>query len=285
MEPHIGQRLGSYRLEAWLGEGAVGIVYRAVREPDGAIVALKILRDELTDDEVFRRRFTHEAKAATEVEHRNLVRVLDAGESGGRFYLAARYVDGRSLADRLGADGPLPLPGMLRLVTEVGSGLQALHERGLVHRDVKPSNVLLDADGTAALGDFGLAKGRAYTVLTRPGQVLGTLDYLAPELIRGAPAGPASDIYALGCVAFECLAGTPPFAGRSVLQVGVAHLQEEPPDPVAGRSDVPSAVSWAVRRVLAKDPGRRPQTALAFSRMLQVAAEPVDREGGARCSP
>jgi serine/threonine protein kinase len=271
MELDIGDQLGSYRLEARLGDGAMGVVYRAVRDPDGAIVALKVLRDELADDEVFRRRFTREAKAATEVEHRNLVRVLDAGESDGRFYLAARYVDGRSLADRL-ADGPLPLPGMLRLVAEVAGGLQALHERGLVHRDVKPSNVLLDADETAALGDFGLAKGRAYTVLTQPGQVLGTLDYLAPELIRGAPAGPASDIYALGCVAFECLAGTPPFAGRSVLQVGVAHLQEEPPDPVAGRSDVPSAVSWAVRRALAKEPDRRPQTALAFSRMLHVAA-------------
>jgi serine/threonine protein kinase len=273
MEPDIGERLGPYRLEARLGEGAMGVVYRAVRDPDGAIVALKVLRDELADDEVFRRRFTREAKAATEVEHRNLVRVLDAGDSGGRFYLAARYVDGRSLADRLGADGPLPLTGLLRLVTEVGGGLQALHERGLVHRDVKPSNILLDADGTAALCDFGLAKGRAYTVLTRPGQVLGTLDYLAPELIRGAPAGPASDIYALGCVAFECLAGAPPFAGRSVLQVGVAHLRQEPPDPVAGRSDVPSAVSWAVRRALAKEPGRRPQTALAFSRMLHVAAD------------
>jgi len=271
MELDIGERLGSYRLEARLGEGAMGVVYRAVRDPDGAIVALKVLRDELAGDEVFRRRFTREAKAAAEVEHRNLVRVLDAGESDGRFYLAVRYVDGRSLADRL-ADGPLPLPGTLRLIAEVAGGLQAIHERGLVHRDVKPSNVLLDADETAALGDFGLAKGRAYTVLTRPGQVLGTLDYLAPELIRGAPAGPASDIYALGCVAFECLAGAPPFAGRSVLQVGVAHLRQEPPDPVAGRSDVPSAVSWAVRQALAKEPDRRPQTALAFSRLLHVAA-------------
>ncbi len=271
MELDIGERLGSYGLEARLGEGAMGVVYRAVRDPDGAIVALKVLRDELAGDEVFRRRFTREAKAAAEVEHRNLVRVLDAGESDGRFYLAVRYVDGRSLADRL-ADGPLPLPGTLRLIAEVAGGLQAIHERGLVHRDVKPSNVLLDADETAALGDFGLAKGRAYTVLTRPGQVLGTLDYLAPELIRGAPAGPASDIYALGCVAFECLAGAPPFAGRSVLQVGVAHLRQEPPDPVAGRSDVPSAVSWAVRQALAKEPDRRPQTALAFSRLLHVAA-------------
>jgi serine/threonine protein kinase len=272
MEPDIGERLGSYRLEARLGEGAMGVVYRAVREPDGAIVALKVLRDELANDEVFRRRFNHEAKAATEVEHRNLVPVLDAGESDGRFYLASRYVAGRSLADRLDADGPLTLPELLRLIAEVGRGLQALHERGLVHRDVKPSNVLLDADGTAALGDFGLAKGRAYTVLTRPGQILGTLDYLAPELIRGAPAGPASDIYALGCVAFECLAGAPPFAGRSVLQVGVAHLQQEPPDPAAGRSDVPSAVSWAIRRTMAKEPDGRPQTALAFSHMLQIAA-------------
>ena len=107
-----------------------------------------------------------------------------------------------------------------------------------MHRDVKPANILLGADGMAVLGDFGLAKGRAYTVLTRPGQVLGTLDYLAPELIRGEPAGPISDLYALGCVLFECLAGAPPFAGRGVLRIGMAHLEEEPGDPAAGRPDI-----------------------------------------------
>jgi serine/threonine protein kinase len=269
----VGDRLGPYRLESRLGEGAMGVVWRAAHAP-GGVVAVKVLRHELAEDEVFRRRFAHEARAAAEVRHPNLVRVLGAGEDRGCFYLAACYVDGRSLADRIRDGGPLPLAGTLRLVAEVGAGLDALHERGLVHRDVKPSNILLDGAGTAALGDFGLAKGHAWTVLTRPGEVLGTLDYLAPERIRGLPAGPPSDVYALGCVAFECLTGAPPFAGRGVLQVGVAHLQEEPPDAAAGRPDVPAALGWAIRQALAKDPARRPRSGTAFARMLRVAAAP-----------
>jgi serine/threonine-protein kinase len=130
------------------------------------------------------------------------------------------------------------------------------------------------------VGDFGLAKNRAWTVLTRPGQVLGTLDYLAPELIRGEPASPMSDLYALGCVLYECLAGAPPFAGRGVLRIGMAHLEEEPGDPAAGRADVPPALAWTVRQALAKDPARRPPGAGTLARMLRLAAEGPDPPGG-----
>jgi serine/threonine protein kinase len=273
----VGQRLGPYRIEARLGQGGMGMVFRALHDGDGRTVALKVLRDELGADDTFRRRLAHEARAATEVDHPNLAPVLEAGEADGRVYLAIRYVDGRSLAGRLRADGPLPLAGLVRLAAEVGAGLGALHERGIVHRDVKPANILLGSDGMAVLGDFGLAKGRAYTVLTRPGQVLGTLDYLAPELIRGEPAGPMSDLYALGCVLFECVAGAPPFAGRGILRIGMAHLEEEPGDPAAGRPDIPPAVSWTVRQALAKDPARRPTNAGALARMLRLAA--ADRRG------
>jgi serine/threonine protein kinase len=273
----VGHRLGPYRIEARLGQGGMGIVFRARRDGDGRTVALKVLRDELSADDAFRRRLAREARAAAEVDHPNLAPVLEAGEADGRVYLAIRYVDGRSLAGRLRADGPLPLADLVRLAAEVGAGLDALHDRGIVHRDVKPANILLGSDGVAVLGDFGLAKGRAYTVLTRPGQVLGTLDYLAPELIRGEPAGPLSDLYALGCVLFECVAGAPPFAGRGVLRVGMAHLEEEPGDPGAGRPDVPPAVSWTVRQALAKDPARRPTNAAALARMLRLAA--ADRPG------
>jgi serine/threonine protein kinase len=268
----VGQRLGPYRIEARLGEGGMGIVFRAVHDGDGRTVALKVLRDELNQDAAYKRRLAREARAAAEVDHPNLTRVLEAGEADGRSYLAVRYVDGRSLAEGLLAEGPLPPASLLRLAAEVGAGLDALHERGLVHRDVKPSNIMLAADGTAVLGDFGLAKGRAYTVLTTPGQVLGTLDYLAPELIRGEPAGPMSDLYALGCVIFECMAGAPPFAGRGILRIGMAHLEEEPGDPAADRGDLPSEVSWTVRQALAKDPGRRPPSGTALARMLRLAA-------------
>jgi len=206
----VGHRLGPYRIEARLGQGGMGVVFRAVHD-DGRTVALKVLRDELAADQSFRTRLVREARAAAEVNHPNLARVVEAGEADGRLYLAVRHVDGRSLADHLASGGPLGVPGLLRLAAEVGAGLDALHGRGIVHRDVKAANILLADEGPAVLVDFGLAKSRAWTVLTRPGQVLGTLDYLAPELIRGEPAGPMSDLYALGCVLYECLAGAPPF--------------------------------------------------------------------------
>jgi serine/threonine protein kinase len=259
------RRLGEYELEAELGRGAIGIVYRA-RSRDGHLVAVKALRPALGGDDSFRGRFAREVRVAREVQSRYLVRILEAGEQDGLPYLVLDYVSGGSLTKRL-RRGPLRLEEMLRLVAEVSAGLDALHQKGLVHRDLKPSNIMLREDGSAALTDFGLAKGAAYTVLTRPGQVLGTLDYLAPELVRGEEATPASDIYALGCVAFECLAGKPPFSDRSLFGVGTAHLEDEPPDPPA-----PPEVAWALLRALEKDPVARPPTATTYAHMLRVAA-------------
>jgi serine/threonine protein kinase len=274
----VGQQLGPYLIQRRLGQGGMGIVFRALHDGDGRTVALKVLRDELAADDGFRQRLAHEARAAAEVDHPNLAPVLEAGEADGRLYLAVRYVDGRSLAERLATGGPLPVGELVPLAANVAAGLDALHRRGIVHRDVKPANILLAADGTAVLGDFGLAKSRAWTVLTKTGQVLGTPDYLAPEVIRGEPATPLSDLYGLGCVLFECLAGAPPFAGRGVLRVGMAHLTEEPGDPAAGRGDVPPALAWTVRQALAKDPADRPPSAVALARMLRLAATEGPRQ-------
>ena len=273
-EAKPGDVVGAFRLEAPIGEGGMGVVFRAVREPEGEVVALKLLRRELSHDDTYRKRFIHEARAATAVRNDHLVPILDAGDADGWSYLAVAYVDGPSLDQRIKADGPLPVEDVSRLTAHVADGLDALHRRDLVHRDVKPSNIMLDADGRAKVTDFGLAKGRAFTVLTKPGQVMGTLDYLAPELIRGKPATPASDIYALGCVVFECVAGRAPFADRPVLRVGLAHIEEEPPDPaaVAGRSDLPSGIGWATLRALEKDPAKRPPTATAYAQMISTAA-------------
>ena len=258
-------RLGDYSLELELGRGAVGVVHRG-RSPDGRVVAIKTFDPALADDETFRARLAHETRVAREVVDPHLVRILEAGEDDGRPYLVLEYLPGGSLATRL-VDGPLRLEEMLRVVAEVAAGLDALHRGGIVHRDVKPSNVLLREDGSAALTDFGVAKGAAYTVLTRPGEVLGTLDYLAPELIRGGEATLASDVYALGCVAFECLAGRPPFADRSLFGVGTAHLEDDPPDPPTSAD-----VGWALLRALAKDPAERPATATTYAHLLRAAA-------------
>lgn len=273
-ELEAGGRLGPYRLEEVLGEGGVGIVFKAVREPDAEVVALKVLRAELRGDDTYRRRFAREGRIAAGLSHRHLVPVLDAGEADGHPYLAARYVEGASLAEALD-QGPLPLPALLRVAAEVATALDTLHREGLVHRDVKPSNIMLDESGSSFLTDFGLAKGAAATVLTKPGRVVGTLDYLAPEVIKGEPAGPAADIYALGCVVYECLTGLPPFAGKSFPETALAILEDEPADPSAGRDDLPPGLSFAVLQALAKKPAERPPTAAAYALMLRLSARPA----------
>lgn len=273
LEP--GSTLGPFRIDAMLGEGGMGQVFRATREGDGAPVALKVMKREFAADQQYSRRFLREARAAQEVSHKHLVSVLEAGEAEGRQYLVMRYVPGRSLQERIEIDGPLPIDELLRMVSHIAAGLDALHHHDLVHRDIKTSNILLEPDGSASLTDFGLAKGRGYSMLTKPGQVMGTLDYLAPELIRGKEAGPRSDIYSFGCVVFECLAGTPPFAGKGVFQVGMAHLEEQPPDPCAERPDTPDGLSRIVLQALAKDPLQRPPTATAYGHLLRLAAKPT----------
>jgi serine/threonine protein kinase len=267
-----GDTLGPYRLEELLGEGGMGLVFRAVRESDGAEVALKVMRFELIEDPVFGRRFEQEARAASEVRDDYLVPVLEAGQADGRRFLAVAYISGGTLEDRLEDRGSLDPKETASFAADVGKGLDALHNAGIVHRDLKPSNIIVDADGKAMLTDFGLAKGRAYTVLTKPGQVMGTIDYLAPELIKGEAASPATDIYALGCTMYECVTGQPPFADKEGIAVGLAHVGEPPPDPTGFRDDLPEAYVEALLTALAKDPAQRPATASDYGRRLQEAS-------------
>lgn len=249
----------------------MGLVFRAVREQDGAVVALKVLKSDLSENETYRRRFEHEMRAASRVRHPNLVPLLEDGEADGERYLAYEWVSGKSVEERLAAHGPLPLEEVVRLVEEVGAGLDELHDAGLVHRDVKASNVLLREDGTAMLADLGLARSPRDTALTRPGQVLGTLEYLAPELVRGEAATADSDVYALGCLAYEVTTGQTPFAGGSMFQLGAAHLGQEPPDPRDLRPECPPSLSRALRLALAKDPRVRPGSGSSYARALRSA--------------
>ena len=267
-----GDTLGPYRLEELLGEGGMGLVFRAVRESDGELVALKVMRFELIEDPVFGKRFEQEARAASEVRDPHLVPVLEAGQADGRRYLAVTFVPGGTLEDHLVESGRLDLGKIATYAQHVGAGLDALHNAGIVHRDLKPSNIILDAEGTALLTDFGLAKGRAYTVLTKPGQVMGTIDYLAPELIKGEPASPATDIYALGCTFYECVTGQPPFADKVGIAAGLAHVGEPPPDPAGFRDDLPAGFADALLAALAKDPQQRPRSASEYGRLLAAAA-------------
>jgi serine/threonine protein kinase len=271
----VGGRLGSYVLEEPLGSGAMGAVYLARRDADGARVALKVMQPELAHDPVYRRRFTLEGRVAASVRHPHLVPVLEVGEADGRAFMASAFIAGSTLGGQIERAGRLDVESVVRLAGELAGALDALHAAGILHRDVKPSNILLDEQGKALLTDFGSCKTETTTrALTRPGEVLGTLDYLAPELVAGRPALPASDVYSLGAVLYEALTGTPPFGGRPWLQVGMAHLHEPPPDASAARADVPGGVAFALTLALAKEPADRPTCRILF-RMLTFAARPT----------
>jgi serine/threonine-protein kinase len=269
-DEHVGHNVGPYKIESLLGVGGMGRVYRAVG-PGGERVALKLVKADLSTDDIFRRRFEREVRIAQTVVHPNVVPVLDAGTHEGIPYMAQRFVGNGSLEDRL-KNAPLELKAAVTICVQVAGGLDALCAAGLVHRDVKPGNILLDEQEIAYITDFGLAKDSQASVLTRPGQALGSLDYMAPEQIRGEPVGGASDVYALACVMYECLCGAPPFADRQGMRVLWAHLQDEPTNLCARRTDLPPAVGEITARGLAKDPAQRPQTAGEFARLFQAAA-------------
>ena len=266
-----GDLFGEYRVQERLGEGAMGTVYRAIRDLEDTPVALKLVRSEFATDGLYRQRFLHEARAASEVSHPHLVNVVDAGEVDGRQFLAMRLVSGRPL-DQLVKAGELLAPDTAAtLATQIGDALDALHAKGVVHRDVKAANILFQDDGSAALTDFGLAKGTGYEGLTAVGQIVGTIEYLAPERIVGQEAAPASDLYALGCVIYESLVGRTPFAGKGPMGTAFGHLEEQPPDPRAARAEITPAFAAAMLAALVKDPADRPATAREYGQGLLQA--------------
>jgi serine/threonine protein kinase len=235
-------------------------------------VALKLVKEDLARDETFRRRFRREARIAQTVCNPHVVPVRDTGELEGLPFLAAQFIEGWALDRKLRQEGPLDLATTVRICAQVADGLEALWKAGMVHRDVKPENILLDLAGTAYITDFGLAKDSAGTVLTRPGQPLGSMDYMSPEQIRGQPVTGASDIYSLGCVVFECLSGRPPFADREGMAVLWAHLQDEPPDVRGDRPEISPQVADALAAALQKEPADRPRTSTDYARSLSQAA-------------
>jgi serine/threonine protein kinase len=265
----LGARIGPYTLVRRIGEGGMGVVYECARDGSPDAIALKLLRPELAQNDGYRRRFQHEVRAAREVGHPGLVPIVDAGEADGYHYLAMPFVGTRTLKTLI-REGRLPLDRTLALAGRMGAALDAIHERGLLHRDIKSSNILLTDDGLPMLSDFGVAKGAGYTVLTRTGLMVGTLDYLAPELIRGEPATPASDVYAFACLVYECLSGAPPFSSRSMFEIGYAHLNDAPAGLHAHVPGISDELDRALLRGLDKEPSRRPHLAGAYAGMLRI---------------
>jgi serine/threonine protein kinase len=264
-------RIGHYVIGRLLGEGGMGKVYEAMA-PDGTRVALKVVKADYARDETFRRRFHREARIAQTVKHPNVVPVVATGESQGIPYMAQKFIDGLSLEEKLKRDGPLDVAAAVRICAGVAAGLEALWAAGMVHRDVKPANILLDKHGESYITDFGLAKDTQASVLTLPGQALGSMDYMAPEQIRGQSLSAAADIYSLGCVMNECICGQAPFAEARGMRILWAHLQDDPPDPRRLRGDLSPQFAQTLLLALEKDPDRRPPSAGEYARMLAAAA-------------
>ena len=264
-EIRIGSEFVGYRIDELIGRGGMGVVYRAYDLRLKRTVALKLMAPELALDRRFRERFSREAELAMSLEHPNVVPIHDAGDIDGRLYLAMRHVEGTDLRALLHAEGALDTARALAICSQVANALDAAHASGLVHRDVKPSNVLLDADEHVYLADFGLT--RRLDEQGGPageGRSVGTPAYLAPEQIEGGPVDGRTDVYSLGCLLYECLTGEAPFARGSRLAVAWAHLEEEPPSASERRPELPEAIDAVIRKAMAKEPEGRYTTCAAL---------------------
>jgi DNA-binding beta-propeller fold protein YncE len=286
-DPRLGTRLAGYRIQALLGRGGMGVVYLAEQLGPRRPVALKLLSATVATSEAFRERFLRESELAAAIDHPNVLPVYDAGETDGVLWIAMRYVDGIDLAGLLDRDGPLEPRRALALGGQVAGALDAAHARGLVHRDVKPANILLameeGAVAQAWLADFGLTRriGGARG-LTVSGQVLGTIDYVAPEQVEGGPVDGRADQYSLGCVLFECLTGVVPFRRDNELAVLWAHVHDPPPRLDEHRPELPAALDDAIGRALAKVPGDRHPSCEALVATARAALDGTAPAGARR---
>jgi eukaryotic-like serine/threonine-protein kinase len=261
---------GRYRLVRRIAVGGMGEVWEADDTVLGRRVALKVLVEELAADDQATRRFVREARATARLAHPNVARVYDFGRAGGAPFLVMELLEGQTLAGRT-ASGPLPPAEATRIAAAVADALDAAHQRGIVHRDVKPSNVMLTPDGDVKVMDFGIAAAADETHSTTGSGLYATVAYVSPERVAGEPATPASDVYSLGAVLYELLCGRPPFSGSSPALVARAHLHDQPVPVRQLAPWVPARLAEACELALAKDPARRPSSAAAFATRLRAA--------------
>jgi eukaryotic-like serine/threonine-protein kinase len=264
---------GRYRLESKLGSGGMSTVYLASDETLERSVAVKVLHAEISDQPDQIERFRREARSVAKLSHPNVVSVIDAGEDGGHPYIVFEYIEGETLKDRIERLGKLPLDESAAYAIEVGRGVATAHARNLVHRDVKPQNVLIDPEGRAKVTDFGIARSLEKDGLTATGRVLGTTDYVAPEQAMGHPIDSRSDIYSLGVLLYEMLTGDVPFHAETQVGVAMKHVNEPLPDVQGRRPEVSAALAAVVETATAKDPDVRYPSMGAMLRDLEGALE------------
>jgi serine/threonine-protein kinase len=253
LDRRIDTEVGGYRIVEAIGQGGTSVVYRAEHVRLGRTAALKLLTPRLGESD-FRDRFLRESKLAASLDHPNIVPVYDAGEDGEVLYIAMACVDGSDLKALLVEEGRLPLRRALRLVSQIASALDAAHARGLVHRDVKPANILVGRDDRPFLSDFGVVKELASAGTTRTGSFVGTIEYCAPEQIEGKDVDARADVYALACVFYECVVGIPPFHRSSDVAILNAHLHAPPPKLTKAAPDLPPALETVLSKALSKSP-------------------------------
>jgi eukaryotic-like serine/threonine-protein kinase len=267
-----------YELEELVGSGGMSSVYRAHDRLLERSVALKILHEQFTRDEDYVERFRREARSVAQLTHPNIVTVIDRGEQDGRQFIVFEYLDGMNLKELVDRDGPLPVSEAIELALQVARGLAFAHDQGLVHRDVKPQNVLLDSDGRAKVTDFGIARSLDVDGMTITGTIMGTSNYIAPEQARGQPVDEQTDVYSLGCVLYELLAGEVPYDGDNFVTVAMRHVNDPVPSVRELRPDVPPRLDAAIRRAMAKDGSDRFASMAGFAAELEACA--VEANGG-----
>jgi predicted Ser/Thr protein kinase len=278
----VGEKIaGRYELEELVGHGGMSSVYKAHDALLERYVALKVLHEQYSEDEEFVERFKREARSVAQLQHPNIVTVIDRGQQDGRQYIVFEYIDGENLKELVVRKGRLDVREALEIALEIARGLAFAHEHGLVHRDVKPQNVLLNGDGRAKVTDFGIARSRdVEQSVTQTGTVLGTSNYIAPEQASGQPVDEHTDVYSLGVVLYEMLTGELPFPGDNFVAVAIKHVHESPPNALDKRGDLPLRVAAAVDRALEKDPEHRFPTMDAFAAELEACVAELGREDG-----
>ena len=260
---------GRYRLERKLGGGGMADVWLAEDQELGRKVAIKILHDRYANDTQFVERFRREATHAAGLSHPNVVSIFDRGEAEGSYYIVMEYVEGRTLKELIVTRGPCPVPVAISYVRQVLAALRYAHRNGIVHRDIKPHNVLVDHEGRVKVADFGIARAGS-SQMTEAGSIIGTAQYLSPEQARGAPVDESSDLYSTGIVLFELLTGLLPFTGETPVEIAMKHLSQVPPAPSSIRPEIPHDLDLVVIRALAKEPAERYRSAKEMDRDLEL---------------